>query len=451
MLLHPLFSRLLLATASALILALAGIQPALPTNDPPPACGYSPVTAQMLSYTSQADWAGWVAQLSGARPVILDGSSYTITTRYSYALFNGQANGRAYDFILSQAQMWYPKNQIDEHEFTFDGRTWKNLIITLPGAEKPEEIILLTAHLDSTSPEAHRLAPGAEDNASGSAALLEAARLWRSFRFQRTVRLIWFTGEEQGLIGSKAYARDHDLSDVQAVINLDMFGYDADNDRCFELHAGTSLASRPLVSCFEDAIQAYQPDLQMDRITTLNMSFSDHSVFWDEGIGAVLVLENHMYNGAENGCKGLKDTNPAYHTTGDTLSTLNLASGFAIAKVSLAAAAGLAGPVEACFDQSPALRVEQRSSTPKLSWTLPEGVEQVRLLRSQNGCGGPWESLAVTGIQTWTDLKTLPGHHYAYRLEAWENSEGGVCASLPADCVVISTSPALPTSSRQLE
>lgn len=444
-------SRLFLAAVSALILAFSGIQPALPANDPPPACGYSPVTAQMLSHTSQADWAGWVAQLSGARPVILDGVPTTITTRYSYALFNGQKNGRAYDYILTQARMWYAESQIDEHEFTFDGQTWKNLIITLPGTEKPEEIILLTAHLDSTSPEAHRLAPGAEDNASGSAALLEAARLWRSFRFQRTVRLIWFTGEEQGLIGSKAYARDHDLSDVQAVINLDMFGYDADNDRCFELHAGTSLASRPLVSCFEDAIQAYQPDLKMDRITTLNMRFSDHSVFWDEGIGAVLVLENHMYNGAENGCKGLKDTNPEYHTVDDTFSTLNLPTGFAIAKASLAAAAGMAGPVEACFDQSPTLRVEQRSSTPRLSWTLPQGVNQVRLLRSQNGCGGYWEVLAVTGIQTWTDLKALPGHHYAYRLEAWEVSGGGVCASLPTECVVISTSPILPGHSRLTE
>ena len=135
----------------------------------------------MLSYTSQADWAGWVAQLSGASPIMLDGVSTTISTRYSYALFNGQANARAYDFVLSQVQMWYPASQIEEHEFLFDGQTWKNLMLTLPGSQKAQEVILLTAHLDSTAPEAHKLAPGAEDNASGSAALLEAARLWRSF------------------------------------------------------------------------------------------------------------------------------------------------------------------------------------------------------------------------------------------------------------------------------
>ncbi len=347
MLLHPLLTHRSLSAIAIFLLVMAPFQPGQPASDQPPACGYSPVTAEMLSRTTQDDWANWVARLSGARPIVLNGALTTITTRYSYALFNGQANARAYDYVLAQALSWYPASQIEEHEFLFDGQTWKNLIITLPGVEKPEEIILLTAHLDSTSPEAHKLAPGAEDNASGSAALLEAARLWRDFTFQRTVRLIWFTGEEQGLVGSKAYVRDHDLSGVQAVLNLDMFGYDSDNDRCFELHAGTLPASKPLVSCFETTIDAYQLDLKMDRITALDMRFSDHSPFWDEGIGAALVLENHMYNGVQNGCKGVIDTSPKYHTVEDTLNTLNLSSGFAIMQASLAAAAGLAGPVDA--------------------------------------------------------------------------------------------------------
>ena len=56
-----------------------------------------------------------------------------------------------------------------------------------------------------TSFDPWHLAPGAEDNASGSAALLEAARLFNRYRFERTLQIIWFTGEEQGLLGSLAF------------------------------------------------------------------------------------------------------------------------------------------------------------------------------------------------------------------------------------------------------
>ncbi len=96
----------------------------------------------------------------------------------------------------------------------------------------------MTAHLDSTSNKPQTEAPGAEDNASGVSALMEAARLFRYYKFDRTIKIIFFTGEEQGLHGSFAYTEDfrHESDNMLGVVNLDMFGYDADRDYCMELH-----------------------------------------------------------------------------------------------------------------------------------------------------------------------------------------------------------------------
>jgi leucyl aminopeptidase len=225
--------------------------------------------------------------------------------------------------------------------------SWKNLILTIPGSVRPQEEVLLTAHLDSTSSSPATLAPGANDNATGAAALLEAARVLQGRTLPRTLRIIWFTGEEQNMIGSSAYAAEHDLSGVQAVINLDMFGYDGDGDRCFELHVGTLEESAQVAGCYAFAVGAYAPELRFDTLTQSATTSSDHDPFWNKGIGAVEVLENHFNvpsaDGFPPGCSG-RDPSPHYHRTTDTLANMHPAYAYAIARAGLAAAFGLASP-----------------------------------------------------------------------------------------------------------
>lgn len=331
---------------------------ALPRTPSPAAafnCGFNPGTDALLDQMTAETWMDWVEKLSGAQPVTIGGEETVITTRYSPAMFSGQQNARAFEFVLEQVQGWYPEDQIEAMPFKVEGpdgvpATWKNLILTLPGQGRPEEMVLLTAHLDSTSSDdPEQLAPGAEDNASGSATLLEAARLFSNQKFDRTIKIIWFTGEEQGLFGSQAYAKTvKDPSKILGVINLDMFGYDSDQDRCFELHVGTLTESDHVGQCFVSAIEAY--DLGLDEYDYLRgqaIGASDHSSFWEIDVGAIEVLENMFdHDLPEPSACDNGDHNPHYHSPEDTADRLNPESALRIARAALAAAAGIAVPID---------------------------------------------------------------------------------------------------------
>ena len=81
-----------------------------------------------------------------------------------------------------------------------------NTVAEIRGSEKPDEVVIIGAHLDSWD-----LGTGATDNGTGSAAVLEAARALKKLgvKPKRTIRFVLFTGEEQGLNGSKAYVKQH--------------------------------------------------------------------------------------------------------------------------------------------------------------------------------------------------------------------------------------------------
>ena len=435
--------RLLLVILLAVCLTAAG---PMPTDSPAvntEPCGADPQVTALLALSTQADWIGWIARLSGRDPVLLSGGSTTITTRYSYAMFSGRSNARAYEYVLARLKEWYPLDQIEEDAYVPSaGAVWKNIILTLPGTVHPQESVILSAHLDSIiqstpgkSP--YDLAPGAEDNGSGSAALLEAARIFRTLRFERTVRLIWFTGEEQGLLGSEAYVTDHDLSGLVGVINLDMYGYDNNQDGCFELHIGTLAASAPIGACFQTAAGVYSPALKVDAIDTYNLTYSDHGTFWARGIGAVEVLENHTSGPPSDACGGYAEFSPYYHQTTDTLDKLNPQTGFAITRASLAAAAGLAVPAQACFNQAPTLSLQPGPGRIGLTWTAVQGADEYHVFRSAAAnagespvCSAEWILLGQTTRTSWNDLNATLGQTYVYRVEA----AGAGCVSAPSAC-----------------
>jgi len=92
-----------------------------------------------------------------------------------------------------------------------------NTVAEIPGTEKPEEVVIIGAHLDSWD-----LGTGATDNGTGSAAVLDAARALQKLgvKPKRTIRFVLFTGEEQGLNGSKAYVKAHqsELGKISGVL-----------------------------------------------------------------------------------------------------------------------------------------------------------------------------------------------------------------------------------------
>jgi hypothetical protein len=199
--------------------------------------------------------------------------------------------------------------------FIYSTKPMTNVIAELPGiGPDSEHVLILCAHYDSRAEDMGNLAlpaPGADDNASGSAAVLEAARILSQHTFPRTLRFVHFAGEEQGLIGSNFYALRASLRGdvIDGVINLDMIGYESvpPGDHIVEIHAGTMPDSIALSDVIIDNISTYSLSLSVQKMTTNATNRSDHASFWRYGYPAVLGIED------------FGDFNPHYHSTEDTL------------------------------------------------------------------------------------------------------------------------------------
>lgn len=370
--------------------------------------------------------------LSGARPVFISGKPYTVATRFTRSLFNGSANAKAFDYILEKVTGWgYLGANIEIMPYTLPaylgGYTAYNLILTIPGTTYPDQQVILSAHLDDTSQSPSLLAPGAEDNGSGSALLLEAARLLRQYNFERTLKIIWFTGEEQGLVGSSYYADFRNISGVVGVVNLDMFGYDQDNDRCFELHVGDLPASDAVGQCFVHSITTYGLNLTYDYLNSnLAEGNSDHASFWRHRIGAVEVLENYGNQHLASGCSG-QDRNPYYHTTNDTITAMNLPVGFDIARAGLATVMDMAVPQGRCFSTVPQVSLAFSQGQVQVSWEAIPGASSYRIYRADNSSSGVFTLLTQVSAPGWNDNTVQSGHAYAYQVEAV--APNGMCVS----------------------
>jgi Zn-dependent M28 family amino/carboxypeptidase len=155
-------------------------------------------------------------------------------------------------------------------------------------------------------------APGADDNASGSTAVLIAAELLSQLDCRYTLRYALFTGEEQGLLGSRAYVEANQGDPIAGVLNLDMIGWDSDGDAALDLYARRFYPDdHRLAAAFARVVAAYDlplvPEILGDRL-----SASDHAAFWDRGIPAILAIEDQ------------DDFNENYHKPSDRLAFLNL-------------------------------------------------------------------------------------------------------------------------------
>ncbi|MBM3313498.1 M20/M25/M40 family metallo-hydrolase, partial [candidate division WOR-3 bacterium] len=111
--------------------------------------------------------------------------------------------------------------------FQFHGVTMRNVVGTKLGRRSPDQVAIICGHMDATSEDPYNSAPGAEDNVSGTAVAIEAARVLAAQTLDQTVKFIAFTAEEQGLIGSYHYAglmRNRN-ADISGALNFDMIAW----------------------------------------------------------------------------------------------------------------------------------------------------------------------------------------------------------------------------------
>lgn len=153
--------------------------------------------------------------------------------------------------------------------------------IGLKRGRTPEEIIVC-GHADSW------FSPGAVDNGTGTAMVVELARLLQPYHLDRSVRFVNFGSEEVGLLGSKAYLRAHeDLSPIVCVLNLD----------CSAIREGVAWVctnENPRLNRFmTDITQQLHLGLECsDRLAR----YSDHFTFWENGVpGAAFLAHNDRY------------------------------------------------------------------------------------------------------------------------------------------------------------
>ncbi|HUX75003.1 MAG TPA: M28 family peptidase, partial [Anaerolineae bacterium] len=313
------------------------------TGDVPTAPVYDPLIAGLLTRVTTGTLAAYDGGLSGEWPVPIGGQPYVFRTRYTYS---GEPIAKATQYVYEHMRaLGY---DVRYHDYTLSGYALRNVVGERRGLVHPDQVVLLTAHLDSRAAGwPHDPAPGADDNGSGSAALMAAADVLAVLDFDYTIRIVFFTGEEQGMWGSYYYARDvaDAGEDVLGVLNLDMIAWDAKSGPAIDLHSHVPSVeddSDDLADLFAAVVDVYGLDLE-PQIIENGARFSDHSRFWDRGYAAIMAIEDY-YNTSEAPYEP-RDWNPNYHTTGDRLSTLNLAYFREYARASLAAFAHLARPV----------------------------------------------------------------------------------------------------------
>jgi hypothetical protein len=283
----------------------------------------SPVVQGMIGQLTQDTLYNYVGQLSGEQVVNIGGEPYTILTRYTPT---GQPMQKATRFVYDHLQSLGLAVSYDYYILPGYDLEKRNVVAQQTGVGQPERLYLLTAHLDSTSQDPYNRAPGADDNASGSAGVMAIADILSQYDFDCTLRYILFTGEEQGLRGSVAYANEVRAlgEDVEGVLNLDMIGYNTlGTASTIELHTRPGNSGAWIATLFADAISAYGINLT-PYVLNDGLSFSDHAAFWDRGYPAILAIEDW------------DDHTPDYHRTTDRLGTLHMPYYTRFAKAALA-------------------------------------------------------------------------------------------------------------------
>ena len=249
---------------------------------------------------------------------------------------------------------------LNEHTFLYSGATGRNIIGSSPGTSSAEKVVIVDAHYDTM-----KIAPGADDNGSGTVGVMEIARLLSRYPAKKTLRFIGFDMEEDGLRGSIAYLTNGLLAgeQVEGVFNFEMIGYYSEQPNSQEIPPGFNIlfpdattqiaanqnrgdfitnvantGSSPLGLLFNSSAQQYVPNLKVVPLVVPgngtiapDLLRSDHAPFWLANMPALMLTD------------GADFRNNCYHTAQDTLDgKLNFTFMSNVVKATLAAAAQLA-------------------------------------------------------------------------------------------------------------
>jgi Zn-dependent M28 family amino/carboxypeptidase len=218
--------------------------------------------------------------------------------------------------------------EIEEDSFQWEGKTHKNILGVKRGETSPDRVVILGAHYDTVPG-----SPGADDNASGIAVLLEVARNIQKISLGSTLKLIAFGLEEYGYVGSLHYAERarRGGEEIHGMISLEMVGFTGPRqdyppymDPKYYPAIGDFIGivgnenSKALLEVVRRTFKTQIPQLPSEFLLVPGngvgmeeVRLSDHSPFWDPGFPALLVTDTAFLR------------NPNYHLPSDTMETLD--------------------------------------------------------------------------------------------------------------------------------
>ena len=203
-----------------------------------------------------------------------------------------------------------------------------NVVVIKEGSEFPDEFIMITSHYD------HPDGPGADDNASGTAGVLECARLLKDFPTKRSIMFVPFNAEELWMVGSMPFAQKCATENMNIIahLNMDMIGWFPPGNPNTIMASGYSYISESLFNYYQKTANIYIPEIPTIRLTDGDSYGGDHMPFNVYEYPSIYIgdIEYHTQH-------------PCYHKPCDTIgpkggvNRLDLAKAFVQATLSAAA------------------------------------------------------------------------------------------------------------------
>jgi len=180
-----------------------------------------------------------------------------------------------------------------------------NIVATLSG--RTDNTLIVTAHADTVE-----VSPGADDDGSGISSLLMIAELLQPYTFNATIKFIIFTGEENGVLGSKAYAKRsfEDNEKIIGVLSLDKIGYAETNEEGSRIRHHANMQSAWMSYISRDISERYEQYIGLEVVRLPFDGSSDHRAFVEYGYSGSNLVEDAL--------------NPVYHTSEDTIEYINI-------------------------------------------------------------------------------------------------------------------------------
>jgi hypothetical protein len=289
------------------------------------------------------------------------------------------------------------------HHWNNGGYSSDNVEATINGTdESNDEIYIICAHYDTVS-----AGPGADDDTSGTVAVIMAAYIMSHYQFNNTIKFVTFSGEEQGLLGSEIYAQQAAAQgwNIVGVLNADMISYAITSNDGNNLFVYENTASEWLYTYTATINTEYTDYIHLTLHHGGSIWGSDHNSFWDAGYDSLFYFEY--------------TETPYYHTSGDTIDHINATYAVKNVRLILATLAELsegsylsnapAKPVIA----GPTTGVLNVPYTFSVNTTEPDGEDVYYFIDWGDGTNTGWLGPFASGVITtaeksWTATATYP-------------------------------------------